>query len=108
MFIVHVFVDVKADQVDAFKAASVENASSSVKEPGIERFDVMQQADDPTKFVLVEVYREPAAAAAHKETSHYLKWRDTVAEMMASPRSAIKYSNVFPDENGFDCNGGAQ
>ena len=106
MFIVHVFVDVKSDQVEAFKAASVENASNSVREPGIARFDVVQQADDPTKFVLVEVYREPAAAAAHKETAHYLKWRDTVAEMMASPRSAIKYTNVFPGETGFDTGGG--
>ena len=108
MFIVHVFVDVKPNQVEAFKAASVENASNSVKEPGIARFDVVQQEGDPTKFVLVEVYREPEAAAAHKETAHYLKWRDTVAEMMATPRSAIKYSNVFPGENGFDYNGGAQ
>lgn len=102
MFIVHVFVDVKPGAEDAFKAASVENASNSVKEPGIARFDVLQQTDDPTKFVLVEVYRRPEDAAVHKETAHYKTWRDTVADMMAAPRSALKYSNIFPDETGFD------
>ena len=102
MFIVHVFVHVKPDQVDAFKEATLDNASNSVQEPGIARFDVVQQQDDPTRFVLVEVYRTPEAPARHKETAHYLKWRDTVADMMAKPRSAIKYDNVFPGEEGWD------
>ena len=101
MLIVHVFVHVKPDYVEAFKAASVENAQHSVQEPGIARFDVIQQRDDPERFVLVEVYRTPDDPARHKETAHYQKWRDTVAEMMAEPRSSIKYANVFPDEEGW-------
>lgn len=101
MLIVHVFVHVKPDYVEAFKVASVENAQHSVQEPGIARFDVIQQRDDPERFVLVEVYRTPDDPARHKETAHYQKWRDTVAEMMAEPRSSIKYANVFPDEEGW-------
>jgi quinol monooxygenase YgiN len=86
--------------VEAFQQASIENASNSVQEPGIARFDVIQQVDDPTKFILVEIYKTAEAQAAHKETAHYAKWRDTVAEMMASPRQGIKYTNIFPtDEN---------
>jgi quinol monooxygenase YgiN len=102
MFIVHVFVQVKKEQVEAFKKATLENAKSSLKEPGIARFDVVQQQDDPTRFVLVEVYRTPDDPAKHKETAHYKKWRDTVAGMMAEPRSSIKFSNVFPNEKGWD------
>ncbi len=102
MLIVHVFVHVKDDCVEAFKAASIENARNSVQEAGVARFDVIQQKDDPTRFVLVEVYRTPDDPARHKETAHYQKWRDTVADMMAQPRSAIKYDNVFPDESGWD------
>ena len=102
MFIVHVFVRVKADQVEAFKVATIENAQNSVQEPGIARFDVIQEQDDPARFVLVEVYRTAEDPARHKETAHYLKWRDTVADMMAEPRSAIKYGNIFPGENGWD------
>ena len=101
MFIVHVFVHVKPDQVEAFKVATLENARNSVQEPGIGRFDVIQQQDDPTRFVLVEVYRTPDDPAKHKETAHYATWRDTVAEMMAEPRSAIKYDNVYPDDAGW-------
>ena len=101
MFIVHVFVHVKDDQIDAFKTASMENARNSVQEPGVARFDVIQQQDDPTRFVLVEVYRTPDDPGRHKETSHYQKWRDTVAEMMAEPRSSTKYYNIFPDETGW-------
>jgi len=101
MFIAHVFVHVKPDQVDAFKAASLENARNSVQEPGIARFDVIQQQDDPTRFVLVEVYRTLDDANRHKETAHYATWRDTVADMMAEPRSAIKYDNVFPNDAGW-------
>ena len=102
MLVVHVFVHVKPDFVEAFKAATVENARNSVQEPGIARFDVVQQADDPNRFVLVEVYRTADDPARHKETAHYATWRDTVAEMMAEPRSAVKYGNVFPDESGWD------
>ena len=102
MLIVHVFVHVKADKVDEFRAASIENAQASVKEEGIARFDAVQQQDDPTRFVLVEVYRSAEDPGRHKETAHYQKWRDTVADMMAEPRKSIKYTNVFPDEKGWD------
>jgi quinol monooxygenase YgiN len=102
MFIVHVFVHVKTDQIEAFRQASLENARNSVQEPGIARFDVIQQQDDPSRFVLVEVYRTADDPARHKETDHYKKWRDTVADMMAEPRTGIKYTNVFPDETGWD------
>lgn len=101
MLIVHVHVQVKPECVEAFKAASLDNARHSVQEPGIARFDVVQQADDPTRFVLVEVYRTDAAPAAHKETAHYAKWRDTVADMMAVPRQSTKFRNVFPDDAGW-------
>lgn len=101
MFIVHVLVHVKEDQVAAFKAATIENARNSVQEPGIARFDVVQQLGDPTRFVLVEVYRTPEDPARHKETAHYQRWRDTVADMMAEPRQALKYENVFPDDLGW-------
>ena len=96
MLVVHVHVHVKPECVDAFKAATLANAQASLREPGIARFDVMQQADDPTRFVLVEAYRDAAAPGAHKETAHYATWRDTVAAMMAEPRASVKFANVFP------------
>jgi len=96
MLIVHVHVRVKPESVAEFRQATIENARSSVQEPGIARFDVIQQQDDATRFVLIEVYRTPEAATAHKETAHYAKWRDTVASMMAEPRQSAKYSEVFP------------
>lgn len=102
MFIVHVFVKVKEDQIEAFKQASLENARNSIQELGIARFDVIQQKDDATQFVLVEVYRTTDDPAKHKETAHYAAWRDAVADMMAEPRYSIKYDNIFPDENGWD------
>ena len=102
MFIVCVHVHAKPDCIDAFKKASLENARNSVNEPGIARFDVLQQQDDPARFVLVEVYRTPDDPARHKETDHYKTWRDTVEDMMAEPRSSVKYANVFPDEAGWD------
>lgn len=101
MLIVHVHVAVKPDCIEAFKQATVENARASVQEPGIARFDVIQQMDDPARFILVEVYRSPEAAAAHKETAHYAKWRDTVAEMMAQPRASVRFTNVFPADEGW-------
>jgi autoinducer 2-degrading protein len=102
MLIVHVHVQVKADQVEAFRAAAIENAQESVREPGVARFDVIQQQDDPTRFILVEVYRSASDPARHKETAHYQRWRDTVEPMMTQPRSSVKYTNVFPDADGWD------
>ena len=98
MQIVHVHVHVKSEFVEAFKQATLENASHSVKEAGIARFDVIQQVDDPARFILVEIYKTPEASAAHKETAHYKIWRDTVMKMMAEPRQGIKYAYVFPSE----------
>lgn len=101
MQVVHVHVRVKPEYVEAFKLATVENARQSVCEPGIARFDVLQQVDDPTRFILVEVYRTPDAPAAHKETAHYAKWRDTVAPMMAEQRTSVKFINIFPNDDAF-------
>jgi len=101
MLIVHVHVHVKTECVEAFRAATLANARASVREPGIARFDVCAQQDDPTRFVLVEVYRDAAAPALHKETAHYATWRDTVAPMMASPRSSVKFTNLHPDDAGW-------
>jgi len=97
MPIVHIQIHIKPEAVEAFREATIENARNSVQEPGVARFDFVQQSDDPTRFVLIEIYRSPEAAADHKETAHYKLWRDTVAEMMAEPRSSVKYSPVFPD-----------
>nr|WP_308477928.1 antibiotic biosynthesis monooxygenase [Nannocystis radixulma] len=99
MLVVHVHVHVVPDQVEAFRAATVANARESVREPGIARFDVLQQEGDPTRFILVEVYRDEAAPARHKETAHYQLWRDTVAPMMASPRTSVRLANVFPADD---------
>lgn len=101
MLIVHVHVHVKPESIDAFMKASLENARNSIQELGVARFDVVQRQDDPTRFVLVEVYRTPDDPARHKETDHYKLWRDTVAEMMVEPRSSLKYENVFPDDEGW-------
>jgi autoinducer 2-degrading protein len=101
MFVVHVHVHVKPESVDAFREATIENAKNSVQESGIARFDVIQQMNDPTRFVLVEVYRTPNDPDRHKETAHYQTWRDTVAEMMAEPRQSEKFANVFPAESGW-------
>ena len=101
MLVVHVHVRVTPDQVAAFLEACLENARASVREPGVARFDVVQQRDDPACFVLVEVYRTEEAPARHKETPHYAKWRDTVAAMMAEPRQSVKYLNIYPDDSGW-------
>ncbi len=98
MFIVHVHIRVKPECIEAFKAATLANARASVQESGIARFDVVQQADDPTRFVLVEVYRDAAANAAHKETAHYPAWRDVVESMMAAPRTRVVLKNIFPED----------
>lgn len=102
MLVVHVHVHVKEDSVEAFKQATLANARHSVQEPGIARFDVVQQQDDPTRLVLVEVYRTADDPAKHKETAHYQTWRDTVTDMMAEARRSVKYDNVYPDEIGWD------
>ena len=99
MLIVLVHVHVKPDCSEAFREASLENAKNSIKEPGIARFDVLQDNDDPNRFILNEVYRDADAPAAHKETAHYAVWRDTVADMMAEPRRAVKLSNLFPEDS---------
>jgi len=96
MLIIHVAVRVKSESLEVFMAATKDNARRSLQEPGVARFDVVQQRDDPTRFVLVEVYRDDISAAAHKDTAHYKHWRDTVAEMMAEPRSSVKYRELFP------------
>lgn len=101
MLIIQVQVHVKSECVDAFVSATLENARASVREPGIARFDVVQQTDDPTRFLLVEVYRDDRAPSLHKETPHYAKWRDTVAPMMAQPRSSAKFRNLHPDDSGW-------
>lgn len=101
MLIVHVFVHVKPDKIEDFKTATIANASESIKEPGVARFDVVQQQDDPNRFTLVEVYRTAEDPARHKETAHYKTWRDTVADMMAEPRTSVKYTEIFPLEDGW-------
>ena len=98
MLVVHVHVNVKPEAVEAFRDATLENASKSVMELGVARFDIVQQVDDPTRFVLVEAYRTPEDAARHKETAHYQVWRDRVADMMAEPRKSTRYNSVFPSE----------
>src|SRR5690349_18083411 len=97
MLTVHVHIRVKPDRVEAFKAACVENSRNSLQEPGVARFDVLQQQDDPTRFLLVEVYRSAEAPAAHKRTAHYQAWAEAVTDMMAEPRSSVKFDKVYPD-----------
>ena len=99
MLVVHVHVHVMPEWVEAFKQVTLTNARASLKEPGVARFDVVQQQDDPARFVLVEVYRDANAAAAHKETRHYPVWRDAVAPMMAEPRFSVKFNNIFPNDS---------
>ena len=101
MHIVHIHVRVKPEFVEAFKQVAIENARESIQELGIARFDVIQQADDPTRFVLVEVYRTPDAPALHKATAHYQAWRDIAEAMMSEPRTRVVYSNAFPPDKGW-------
>ena len=102
MLIIHVFVHVRADSVEAFTAATRENARRSIQEPGVVRFDVVQQEDDPSRFVLMEIYRTPEDPARHKETTHYATWRDAVEPMMAEPRRSVKYGALFPEPAGWE------
>lgn len=101
MLIVHVQIQVKPESVEAFRKTSIENARNSVQEPGIARFDFLQNAADPTRFVLVEVYRRADARAEHRKTAHYAMWRDAVADMMAEPRTSVEFNNVFPGDEGW-------
>jgi autoinducer 2-degrading protein len=98
MFVAMVNVHVKTEFIESFKIASLDNANHSVKEPGVARFDVYQQTDDPSRFTLVEIYRSEDAPIHHRETAHYLRWKDTVAEMMVEPRTRVTYNILFPAE----------
>jgi (4S)-4-hydroxy-5-phosphonooxypentane-2,3-dione isomerase len=102
MHVVHVFVRVRPEAVESFRRATIDNARSSLKEPGIVRFDVSHRTDDPTRFVLVEVYRTKDDPARHRETAHYAAWRDAVEPMMAEARAKVEYVNVFPDDNAWE------
>jgi len=102
MYIVHVFAHIKPEQVEAFRDATLENARNSVKEPGIARFDVLQQSDDPTRFTLVEVYRTKGDTEKHRETAHYNRWREAVEPLQVEPRTKLVYDNLFPGEDGWD------
>jgi autoinducer 2-degrading protein len=102
MLVLHVMIHVKPEHLEAFKAATLDNARNSVREAGVARFDVIQQADDPTRFVLVEVYRDAEAPARHRDTAHYAAWRDTVTDMLAEPRTRMQYINIFPNDSGWD------
>jgi autoinducer 2-degrading protein len=101
MHILHVQVQVKPEFLDDFQLATIENAKHSVQEPGCKRFDVIQQTDDPTRFVLVEIYRDAESHAAHRETPHYHAWVKTVTDMFAEPRTRVFYRNIFPSDSAF-------
>ena len=101
MHIVHVRIEIKPGSEEAFIKATLENARNSVQEPGIARFDFLRESSEPTRFALLEVYRDPEAALSHKETAHYAVWRDAVAEMMATPRARVEYQNLFPGDGGW-------
>jgi quinol monooxygenase YgiN len=96
MYIVHVHIRVKPEFIEEFKAISIENARTSLKESGIARFDIIQQVDDPNQFELIEVYRTTADPVKHKETAHYNKWRELAEPLLAEPRSRTLYENIFP------------
>jgi quinol monooxygenase YgiN len=101
MIILHVYVHVKPEHIEAFKEATIENARNSVQEPGVARFDVIQEADDPTRFLLLEAYRDAAGQAAHRETAHYHTWVARVGDLMAEPRTRRTYANVYPADEGW-------
>ncbi len=102
MHVLMVHIHVKPEYIESFKEATLANARGSIQEPGVVRFDVLQQADDPTRFSLYEVYHAPEDHAKHRETAHYLTWRDTVTEMMAETRQAVKLINLFPDDQNWN------
>lgn len=96
MHIVHVHIQVKEEHVVEFIAATIENAVNSLKEEGVLRFDVIRQADDPSRFELVEVYQSPEDNAKHRETAHFARWQKTTEKMMTAPRTRTVYTNIFP------------
>jgi autoinducer 2-degrading protein len=96
MLTVLVHIHVKEEFLEAFRTATIENSRNSLQEPGVVRFDVLQQQDDPTRWVLIETYRQPEDQLKHRETAHYARWRDSVADMMAEPRVGVKYTPVYP------------
>ena len=98
MYVLQVLCRVKEEFINEFMEASRDNARNSVQEPGVVRFDFHQQLDDPTRFTIIEVYRDANAPAKHRETAHYLRWRDTVGDMLAEARTRVEYRNVFPDD----------
>lgn len=102
MFVALVFVHVKPEVVEDFKAITLENARNSIREPGIIRFDVIQQENDPTRFVLIEAYRSPEGPAAHRETAHYQAWRAQAEPMMAEPRTGLRFTPLFPAPAGWE------
>ena len=99
MQIVHVHLKVKPEFIDQFIELTLDNASNSRQEPGNLRFDFFQQADDPTRFVLTEIYESEEAAGLHKDTAHYLRWRETAPDMLDEPRYAHRFNSLFPDES---------
>jgi autoinducer 2-degrading protein len=101
MLVVHVHVHVTPGDLEAFLTETRRNAEASLQEPGVRRFDVLQDEGDPAHVVLTEVYVDQAAADAHKQTAHYARWRDTVAGMMAQPRSSTRFTSVVPEEDGW-------
>ncbi len=102
MHIVHIQVRVKPESVEAFRRVTIDNARSSLREPGVVRFDVVQRCDDPTRFVLVEVYRTRDDPPRHRQTAHYAAWRDAAERMMVEPRSKVEYVNVYPEDESWE------
>lgn len=96
MFVVIVNAHVKPEHVEAFKIATLDNARNSIQEPGIDRFDFYQQADDPTRFTLIEIYHSDDAPISHRKTAHYARWSSTVADMMFEPRTKVTYNILYP------------
>ena len=101
MLILQVQIHVLAEHLEAFQQATRENGRNSRQEPGVARFDVLQQSDDPTRFLLIEVYRDAGAPARHKETAHYAAWLEKVTPMLAEPRTRLWYTNIDPGDEGF-------
>ncbi len=107
MLITQVMFHVKAEHVETFKTITLENARNSVREPGIARFDFVQQAEDPTRFALVEVFRDAEAPARHRETAHFQAWLAAVGDLLVEPRTRQQYTNIFPNDTGWDLPPGA-
>ena len=101
MHVLVVHIHIKPEHIDAFREATIDNATNSRNEPGVARFDFCQQDDDPARFVLVEAYRDHDAIAAHKLTAHYLAWAEKTAEMFVEPRTRVLYRNVDPADSGW-------